>query len=499
MTAALTRGRPDPGTARLHRRARRGGRERDLGHAQEIRRPARQHAGRRAADRLRRGHGGAAGAPRRLHRRVPRRARRARPRLRHVRPRRRGRAARAPGDRHEGPGAGRPDPRGDRGRRPDHARNTAACSGASTARACAPSSRRASSARSTRRCSRSRPPSTRATSSTPARSPRPRTGELLRIDGLPTRGQLDRTIPAPVRAAYDEALHCNGNGACFTWDPDEAMCPSYKATRDRRHSPKGRASLTREWLRQLAALGFDPAAEAASLRRRAGLADASRSGCATRGRAGAASRTSPTRSRTRWTAASPASPAPGSARSRSTCRPSGPSSSSSTTAAICGPARDYLVGSLETMLPAARQGAGAPTISWLDSPPGRAADAGDRAGAHADILAHLHAPRACGARDRGRDAASACRPVRRASGRAAWCWSRTRSRAGTRRTWCWPCWTSCRRSASGRSWRPFRPNGKPLHVHGFLGAFTRAAARNAAMLRALAGHRGGAGRRRYRP
>ena len=36
------------------------------------------------------------------------------------------------------------------------------------------------------------------------------------------------TIPAPVRAAYDEALHCNGNGACFSWDPDEAMCPSYK-------------------------------------------------------------------------------------------------------------------------------------------------------------------------------------------------------------------------------------------------------------------------------
>ena len=33
---------------------------------------------------------------------------------------------------------------------------------------------------------------------------------------------------------------------------------------------------------------------------------------------------------------------------------------------------------------------------------------------------------------------------------------------------------------------PFRPNGKPLHVHGFLGAFLRAASRNAAMLRALA-------------
>ena len=33
---------------------------------------------------------------------------------------------------------------------------------------------------------------------------------------------------------------------------------------------------------------------------------------------------------------------------------------------------------------------------------------------------------------------------------------------------------------------PFRPNGKPLHVHGFLGRFERVAARNAGMLRALA-------------
>jgi Fe-S oxidoreductase len=33
---------------------------------------------------------------------------------------------------------------------------------------------------------------------------------------------------------------------------------------------------------------------------------------------------------------------------------------------------------------------------------------------------------------------------------------------------------------------PFRANGKPLHVHGFLGAFARTAAHNAAMLRELA-------------
>jgi Fe-S oxidoreductase len=42
------------------------------------------------------------------------------------------------------------------------------------------------------------------------------------------------------------------------------------------------------------------------------------------------------------------------------------------------------------------------------------------------------------------------------------------------------------RALGFRPWvAPFRPNGKPLHVHGFLGAFQRVASRNAAMLRAL--------------
>ena len=69
-------------------------------------------------------------------------------------------------------------------------------------------------------------------------------------------------MPLEIRAAYDEALHCNGNGACFNWDPDDAMCPSWKATRQRRHSPKGRASLLREWLRRLSAADVAPDAVA---------------------------------------------------------------------------------------------------------------------------------------------------------------------------------------------------------------------------------------------
>ncbi|TNC07171.1 FAD-binding oxidoreductase [Methylobacterium terricola] len=104
----------------------------------------------------------------------------------------------------------------------------------------------------------------------PGKIAAPEGAALLTVDGVPTKGGRDRAIPAEVRAGYDEALHCNGNGACYSWDPDEAMCPSWKGTRERRHSPKGRAQLMREWLRRLAVQGVDPLAEARSLRARPG-------------------------------------------------------------------------------------------------------------------------------------------------------------------------------------------------------------------------------------
>lgn len=81
---------------------------------------------------------------------------------------------------------------------------------------------------------------------TPASIP---TAQLTRVDEVELRGALDRTIDERVWRSYESALHCNGNGACYNFDPDDAMCPSWKATRNRIHSPKGRASLIREWLR----------------------------------------------------------------------------------------------------------------------------------------------------------------------------------------------------------------------------------------------------------
>ncbi|ACE82774.1 D-2-hydroxyglutarate dehydrogenase YdiJ [Cellvibrio japonicus] len=91
--------------------------------------------------------------------------------------------------------------------------------------------------------------------------------ELLKIDGVPTRGQQDRKIPLQVWEGYSEGVHCNGNGLCYNWNPNDAMCPSWKGTRERKHSPKGRASLMREWLKQMSERGVNPIAESKKLKR----------------------------------------------------------------------------------------------------------------------------------------------------------------------------------------------------------------------------------------
>ncbi|WP_192458611.1 FAD-binding and (Fe-S)-binding domain-containing protein [Musicola keenii] len=80
---------------------------------------------------------------------------------------------------------------------------------------------------------------------------------MMRVDAV-KRGTFDRQIPLAVRSAYRGAMECNGNGLCFNFDARSPMCPSMKITGDRIHSPKGRATLVREWLRLLAEQGVDP-------------------------------------------------------------------------------------------------------------------------------------------------------------------------------------------------------------------------------------------------
>ncbi|MDN3639224.1 FAD-binding and (Fe-S)-binding domain-containing protein [Simiduia curdlanivorans] len=95
---------------------------------------------------------------------------------------------------------------------------------------------------------------------------------LTKIDEPTTRGDEDRKIPVQVWQGYSEGMHCNGNGACYNWNPNDAMCPSWKVTRERVHSPKGRASLIREWLKQLAERDVDPIATAKNSRNKSFLA-----------------------------------------------------------------------------------------------------------------------------------------------------------------------------------------------------------------------------------
>ncbi|MBG6241783.1 MAG: FAD-binding oxidoreductase [Candidatus Symbiopectobacterium sp. Dall1.0] len=87
---------------------------------------------------------------------------------------------------------------------------------------------------------------------------------MIRIDA-DKRGIFDRRIPLAVRTSFRGAIECNGNGLCFNFDVNSPMCPSMKISGNRIHSPKGRATLVREWLRLLAEQGIDPVALEQSL------------------------------------------------------------------------------------------------------------------------------------------------------------------------------------------------------------------------------------------
>ena len=314
----------------------------------------------------------------------------------------------------------------------------------------------------------------------PGKIAAPAGGHLLSIDGLVTRGQLDRTIPGPTRAAYDEALHCNGNGACFNWDPDEAMCPSYKATRDRRHSPKGRASLIREWLRQLAVMGVNPEAEATALRSRSGWRDIL------------------SKLRNSWSREPDFSHAVKEAMDGclacKSCSGQCPIKVDVPTfrakflelyhGRYLRPLRDYMVGSLETMLPTLGKIGGLYNLLLGMSPSQFAMR----------MIGLVHTPNFSSV-SIGQELAT--RGIAIAAPQAlASLSAEERARSVVLVQDAFTSWyepqivlavLDLMQTMGFKPFvAPFRPNGKPLHVHGFLGAFVRTASRNAAMLRELA-------------
>lgn len=56
-----------------------------------------------------------------------------------------------------------------------------------------------------------------------------------------------RPFNAPEGDGLERAFRCNGNAQCLSYATSVPMCPSFKATADLRHSPKGRADALRAW------------------------------------------------------------------------------------------------------------------------------------------------------------------------------------------------------------------------------------------------------------
>lgn len=74
-------------------------------------------------------------------------------------------------------------------------------------------------------------------------------GKLVGIDKA-VRG-ISSTPLRPRRVEpsdpFADAFACNGNAACLSFERSIAMCPSFKATGDVRHSPKGRSEALKAW------------------------------------------------------------------------------------------------------------------------------------------------------------------------------------------------------------------------------------------------------------
>lgn len=83
---------------------------------------------------------------------------------------------------------------------------------------------------------------------------------VFALDGVTMRGAFDEEVTKKFEQSVAHALRCDGNGACFNLDDAQPLCPSYKATGDRRQSPKGRASLLRAWARERS-LGHEETAQ----------------------------------------------------------------------------------------------------------------------------------------------------------------------------------------------------------------------------------------------
>ncbi|MCY4444358.1 MAG: FAD-binding and (Fe-S)-binding domain-containing protein [Proteobacteria bacterium] len=73
---------------------------------------------------------------------------------------------------------------------------------------------------------------------------------IPQVDEVPMRADHEHSIPHLDKELFADAYRCDGNGLCFSVHSHDIMCPSFRATGSRVHSPKGRAAIIRAWLQQ---------------------------------------------------------------------------------------------------------------------------------------------------------------------------------------------------------------------------------------------------------
>ncbi|MCF6775456.1 FAD-binding oxidoreductase [Thiotrichales bacterium 19X7-9] len=79
---------------------------------------------------------------------------------------------------------------------------------------------------------------------------------LVKIDG-PFRGYFDTQVMQASRQHWGNIFSCNGNARCLNRDYDFSMCPSAKVSNNWVYSPKGRATLLKEWARLASLKGYN--------------------------------------------------------------------------------------------------------------------------------------------------------------------------------------------------------------------------------------------------
>ena len=74
--------------------------------------------------------------------------------------------------------------------------------------------------------------------------------KLVKVDG-PFRGYDDASVNKSLKEDFSGAFNCNGNSQCLNYSLKSVMCPSAKVSRNWKYSPKGRSAILREWTKQL--------------------------------------------------------------------------------------------------------------------------------------------------------------------------------------------------------------------------------------------------------